>query len=65
MVNSLQSSCRQRISKYIHPTESDARIDNPLKVVKALNWKVRTRWKELAELMIDADIKAALSPLGY
>ena len=46
--------------KYIRPTEVDALIGDPSKVEKALGWKAKTHWKELAQLMVDADI-AALS----
>ena len=42
--------------KYIRPTEVDALIGDPSKVEKALGWKAKTHWKELAELMVDADI---------
>jgi GDPmannose 4,6-dehydratase len=44
--------------KYIRPTEVDALIGDPSKATKALGWKATTHWKELAELMVDADIKA-------
>jgi len=44
--------------KYIRPTEVDALIGDPSKATKALNWKAKTHWKELAELMVDADIEA-------
>jgi GDPmannose 4,6-dehydratase len=44
--------------KYIRPTEVDALIGDPSKVEKALNWSAKTHWKELAELMVDADIAA-------
>jgi GDPmannose 4,6-dehydratase len=44
--------------KYIRPTEVDALIGDPSKVEKALGWKAKTHWKELAELMVDADIAA-------
>ncbi len=44
--------------KYIRPTEVDALIGDPSKAEKALNWKAKTHWKELAELMVDADIEA-------
>jgi GDPmannose 4,6-dehydratase len=43
--------------KYIRPTEVDALIGNPSKVTKELKWQAKTRWKELAELMVDADLK--------
>ena len=46
--------------KYIRPTEVDALIGDPSKAEKALGWKAKTHWKELAQLMVDADI-AALS----
>ena len=44
--------------KYMRPTEVDALIGDPSKVEGDLNWKAKTHWKELAELMVDADIKA-------
>jgi GDPmannose 4,6-dehydratase len=42
--------------KYIRPTEVDALIGDPSKAIKELEWKAKTHWKELAELMVDADI---------
>ena len=42
--------------KYIRPTEVDALIGDPKKALKELNWKAQTHWRELAELMVDADI---------
>ena len=36
----------------------DALIGDPSKAEKALGWKATTHWKELAELMVDADIAA-------
>ena len=47
--------------KYIRPTEVDALIGDPSKVENELNWKAKTHWKELAELMVDADIGARTS----
>ena len=44
--------------KYIRPTEVDALIGDPSKAEKAFGWKAKTHWKELAELMVDADIAA-------
>jgi GDPmannose 4,6-dehydratase len=44
--------------KYIRPTEVDALIGDPSKVAKELKWKAKTNWKELAELMVDADMAA-------
>lgn len=44
--------------KYIRPTEVDALIGDPSKASKELNWKATTHWKELAGIMVDADIAA-------
>ena len=44
--------------KYIRPTEVDALIGDPSKAEKALGWKAKTHWKELAHIMVDADIEA-------
>ena len=43
--------------KYIRPTEVDALIGDPSKVAKELMWQAKTHWKELAELMVDADVE--------
>jgi GDPmannose 4,6-dehydratase len=43
--------------KYIRPTEVDALIGDPSKATKELKWKANTHWKQLAELMVDADLK--------
>jgi GDPmannose 4,6-dehydratase len=45
--------------KYIRPTEVDALIGDPSKVTKELKWQAKTHWKELAELMVDADMAKA------
>ncbi len=44
--------------KYIRPTEVDALIGDSSKATKELNWKATTHWKELASIMVDADIAA-------
>ena len=44
--------------KYIRPTEVEALIGNPSKAEIELGWKAKMHWKELAELMVDADIEA-------
>jgi GDPmannose 4,6-dehydratase len=44
--------------KYIRPTEVDALIGDPSKATRVLKWQAKTHWKELAELMVDADIAA-------
>jgi len=43
-------------SRYIRPTEVDALIGNPEKASKQLGWNARTKWRELAHLMVDADL---------
>ena len=44
--------------KYIRPTEVDALIGDPSKATRELNWSAQTHWKELAEIMVDADLVA-------
>jgi GDPmannose 4,6-dehydratase len=44
--------------KYIRPTEVDALIGDPSKSNKELGWVAKTDWRDLAELMVDADIAA-------
>ena len=44
--------------KYIRPTEVEALIGDPSKAEQELGWKAKMHWKELAELMVDADIEA-------
>ena len=43
--------------RYIRPTEVDALIGDASKARKALGWAPKTHWKELAELMVDSDVK--------
>lgn len=44
--------------KYIRPTEVEALIGDASKAEGELGWKANVNWKELAELMVDADIAA-------
>ena len=44
--------------KYLRPTEVEALIGDPSKATKELEWEAKTHWKELAELMVDADMAA-------
>jgi GDPmannose 4,6-dehydratase len=44
--------------RYLRPTEVDALIGDPSKIQTELSWKAKTHWKELAELMVDADLAA-------
>jgi GDPmannose 4,6-dehydratase len=43
--------------RYKRPTEVDALIGDPSQAAKELNWRAKTHWKELAHLMVDADIE--------
>lgn len=42
--------------RYIRPTEVDALIGDASKAEKVLNWKAKTHWKELAEIMVSSDL---------
>ena len=44
-------------SRYIRPTEVDALIGDASKTRKIMGWSPKTHWKELAELMVDSDVK--------
>ena len=43
--------------KYKRPTEVDALIGDCSKATRELGWQARTKWNELAKLMVDADIQ--------
>jgi len=43
--------------QYLRPTEVNALIGDPSKAKQALGWEAKTHWKELAEIMVDADLK--------
>lgn len=43
---------------YVRPTEVDALIGDPSKAARLLHWKAEIRAPELADIMVDADIKA-------
>ncbi len=43
--------------RYVRPTEVDALVGDPSKAEKILGWKAKTHWKELAKLMVDADME--------
>jgi GDPmannose 4,6-dehydratase len=43
--------------RYLRPAEVDALIGDASKAKKKLNWESKTNWKDLAELMVDADVK--------
>ena len=42
--------------QYLRPTEVDALIGDPSKTKNVLGWEAKTHWKQLAELMVDADL---------
>jgi GDPmannose 4,6-dehydratase len=44
--------------KYKRPTEVDALIGDPTKAKLHLNWEAKTKWMDLAHLMVDADIES-------
>jgi GDPmannose 4,6-dehydratase len=44
-------------SRYIRPTEVDSLIGDPSKVEKILGWRAETHWMNLADLMVDAEIR--------
>jgi len=43
--------------RYLRPAEVDALVGDASKAKMKLNWKAKTKWKALAELMVDADIQ--------
>ena len=44
--------------QYLRPTEVDALIGDPSKTKNVLGWEAKTHWKQLAELMVDADLQS-------
>lgn len=42
--------------RYERPTEVDALIGDPSKARVELNWQARTHWRELAHLMVEAEL---------
>ena len=44
--------------RYKRPTEVNALIGDASKAEKALNWSARTTWKDLAIMMVDADLES-------
>ena len=43
--------------RYTRPTEVPALIGDPSKAAKALGWRAKTLWPELAKLMVQADLE--------
>ena len=44
-------------NRYLRPTEVDALVGDASKAKQLLGWEAKTHWKELAELMIQSDLK--------
>jgi len=44
-------------NRYLRPSEVDALIGDASKAKSQLNWEAKTHWRELAQLMVDADLK--------
>ena len=44
-------------SQYLRPTEVYALIGDPTKAKMQLGWEPKMRWKDLAELMVKADLE--------
>jgi GDPmannose 4,6-dehydratase len=44
--------------RYIRPSEVDALVGDPSKAKRQLIWEAKTHWRELAQLMVDADLKS-------
>ena len=47
--------------RYERPTEVDSLIGDPSKAEKMLGWKATTHWKDLAKIMVDADVSKVKS----
>ena len=43
--------------RYLRPTEVDALIADPGNTKQKLNWSAKTNWRELAKIMVDADLE--------
>jgi GDPmannose 4,6-dehydratase len=43
--------------KYARPTEVDALIGDPSKAKRELGWSAKTHWEQLAQLMVESDLK--------
>ena len=43
--------------RYVRPTEVDALVGDNSKIRDELNWTPKTNWKDLANLMVDADLQ--------
>ncbi|CAN2244778.1 Gmd GDP-D-mannose dehydratase [actinobacterium SCGC AAA044-D11] len=48
-------------TRYVRPTEVDALVGDNAKIKKELNWSPNTHWKELANIMVDYDLKRSIT----
>jgi len=48
-------------ASYFRPTEVDLLMGDPSKAKRELGWEAKTKFKELTQIMMDADLKAAAS----
>jgi len=46
-------------SRYLRPTEVDALIGDPSKAKNLLSWEAKTHWRDLATLMVEADLNSS------
>ena len=44
-------------SRYLRPTEVNALVGDTSKAKQVLGWEAKTHWKELAEIMVEADLR--------
>lgn len=44
--------------RYLRPTEVNSLVGDPSKAKSLLGWHARTHWMDLADMMVDADIKS-------
>ena len=44
--------------KYFRPAEVDLLLGDPAKAKKVLGWEPKVTFKELAQMMVDADLEA-------
>ena len=51
--------------RYERPTEVDLLIGDPAKAKKQLDWEPKVRFKELVQIMVDADLVLAKQELAY
>jgi GDPmannose 4,6-dehydratase len=50
--------------RYLRPAEVDILIGDASKAKRVLGWEPKTKFKQLAELMVDADIQLLADKLG-